>query len=64
MVMVVDNKSKMNESYPYMECYECTNIACCPHPDVSNEILPKPITPENCPKKEKIILTQKKNANI
>jgi hypothetical protein len=47
----------MNEIYPYYECFECTNIICCPHPDVSEDYLPKPIPPENCPKRDEIILT-------
>jgi hypothetical protein len=49
--------------YPFKECFECGHIINCPHPDVSDEILPRPVPPEVCPKKDKIILTKKVKTN-
>jgi hypothetical protein len=50
----------MNNETPFFECWECTNIICCPHPDVSDDLLGRPIPPENCPKPEKIDLKEPK----
>ncbi len=43
--------------YTYPECERCTHIEDCFHPDVDGN--GHPIPPEECLKREKIILTKK-----
>ena len=52
------------KEYPYYECFECTWIGTCPHPEVTQSVLPKPIPPENCPKPEKIRLTKDESDSL
>lgn len=47
----------MENEYPFVECFQCNWIGNCPNPDVSDNVLPHPIPPENCPKRDKIRLT-------
>jgi hypothetical protein len=56
MVRVVKG-SKTESDFPFRECYECENIIDCPHPTVNEK--GKPIPPEECKRKDEIILEKK-----
>ena len=49
----------MKDGFPYRECFTCRNIIDCPHPDCSYGILPRPIPPLVCPKKESVDLVHR-----
>lgn len=44
--------------FPFDECWFCETIEDCPHPSVSNE--GSPICPDECVRKDEIILEKKK----
>jgi hypothetical protein len=47
----------MKPDYEYRECLNCEYIEDCPHPLVDEK--GKPIPPEECEKKESIILSKR-----
>ncbi len=40
----------MESDLPYPECEDCKDLGDCPHPEVENNLMGTPMTPECCPK--------------
>jgi len=47
---------------PYPQCKTCRDLSDCPHPEISEDLLGRPLPPDNCPKPNKIMAqTEKKH---
>lgn len=55
---IYEKYGKQKIDLPFRECQFCEYIEDCPHPSVSNE--GSPVCPEDCKRKDEIILEKKK----
>ena len=50
----------MKNENPFPECSKCRDLSDCPEPDISQDLLGRPLPPQCCPKPNKIMAQTEK----